>query len=79
MDDVSIEIVNKANQLLKEGRVKIEFETDKRIHFRVIGNTEEHSVIYDKEIDGYSCDCKFFTLKQKDCSHIVSAKLLMKK
>lgn len=76
---ISDEIKIKAKKLLKEGKVKEEFETDKRIHFKVQGETEEHSVIFDKEKNEFSCDCTYFTLKKKYCSHIEAVKLLLKK
>lgn len=76
MNEISKEVKKKAQLLLKEGRVKKELETDKRIHFKVLGETEEHSVIYDKEKGDWNCDCKFFSLKQKECSHILAAKLI---
>jgi len=76
-DKISAGIRNKANLLLNEGKVKKEFETDKRIHFKVEGETETHSVILDKEKNEFSCDCKYFTLHNKICSHAIAAKLLI--
>lgn len=78
MNEISEEVRKKAQLLVKEGRVKKELETDKRIHFKVKGETEEHSVIYDKEKDEYSCDCKYFSLKQKECSHILGCKIMLR-
>jgi predicted nucleic acid-binding Zn finger protein len=76
---ISDEIKIKAKKLLKEGKVKEEFETDKRIHFKVQGETEEHSVIFDKEKNEFSCDCTYFALKEKYCSHVEAVKLFLKK
>jgi len=78
MNNVSEDIKKKAQSLFEEGKVKVEFETDKRIHFKVLGETEEHLVIYDKEKDGWSCDCQFFALRQKTCSHIFAAKIKLR-
>jgi hypothetical protein len=75
MNNISEDIKKKAQSLFEEGKVKVEFETDKRIHFKVFGRTEEHSVIFDKEKNEWSCDCKYSTLKQKECSHILACKL----
>jgi uncharacterized Zn finger protein len=75
MEDVSKKIEKKGLELFKSGRIKKEVETDKRIHFKVQGETEVHSVIFDKEKDRWECDCRYFALNRKKCSHIVSAEL----
>ncbi len=72
-------LVKKARKLLSEGKVNRILETERRIHFKVIGQTETHSVIFDKEKNSWSCDCKFSTLSEKNCSHIIAAKLFLKK
>ena len=72
------EIRKKAFKLLRENRVRKDFETELRIHFSVKGETEEHDVIYDKIKKQWSCDCKYFSLHQKECSHILACKLLGK-
>ena len=77
MEDVSKKIEKKGSELFKTGKVKKEVETDKRIHFKVQGETEVHSVIFDKEKNEFSCDCKYSTLKGKECSHILAAKLIL--
>ena len=69
----------KARILLREGRVKKDVETAKRIHFRVIGDTEEHFVVYDKEKKKWFCDCKYMSLKGEECSHVIACKLFLKK
>lgn len=73
--EVSKEIKEKGLQLFKTGKVKKEIETDKRIHFKVEGETEVHSVIFDKEKNRWECDCRYFALNRKKCSHIVAAEL----
>jgi len=69
----------KAVKLLESNRVKKELETDRRIHFSVQGETEEHSVIYDKLKDEWVCDCRYWSLRQKTCSHIIAAQLQWKR
>lgn len=66
----------KAIHLFEEGKVIKEVETDKRIHFKVVGESETHSVIFDKNKREWTCDCKWSTLQKKECSHIVGAKIL---
>ena len=65
----------KARQLITAGNVTKTVETDKRIHFAVIGETEIHSVIFDKGKKRFSCDCRFFALQEKECSHIIACGL----
>ena len=68
-------IFEKGKQLFEGGRVAKEIDSEKRAHFKVIGDTEVHSVILDKESGEYECDCKWSTLKKIECSHIAAAKL----
>ena len=68
----------KAFELYKKKRIKVEVISLRRIHFKVMSR-EEHSVIYDKIQKNFFCDCKYFTLKLKECSHIKACKLLLKK
>ncbi len=74
----SEEVKKKGLNLFSAGKVKKDFETDRRTHFSVQGETEKHSVIFDKEKNNWSCDCRYFALTQKMCSHIVAAELLTK-
>ncbi len=63
--------------LFRKKKVSIEIITNKRIHFSVKGTKENHDVIYYKDKKIWSCDCKYFSLKQKECSHIYAAKKLL--
>ncbi|MCS7134952.1 MAG: hypothetical protein N3E38_01345 [Candidatus Aenigmarchaeota archaeon] len=63
--------------LYKEGKVKVDVETQKRIYFKVLSENE-HSVIFDKIKNQFACDCEYFSLKLKDCSHIYAVKLFLK-
>ncbi|MEM5869846.1 MAG: hypothetical protein QXR09_01620 [Candidatus Aenigmatarchaeota archaeon] len=76
---ISDEIKKKAKKLFEEGKVKKEIETEKRIHFKVQGETEMHSVIFEKISRNFFCDCTYFTLKEKNCSHIEAVKLFLRK
>jgi len=71
------EVEIKARRLLKFGKVKLDFESTKRIYFTVYSR-EVHSVILDKLKNEFRCDCKYFSVKQKECSHIIACKLLLK-
>jgi len=73
----SKDVEKKALQIFKDGRIKLDLETGKRMHFRVKGDSEEHSVIFDKEKNNFLCDCKFGSLKEGYCSHIESSIILL--
>jgi len=70
-----MDIEKKAVNLIKEGKVKKEMETDKRVHYVVEGTDEKHSVIFDKKTQKFSCDCKWSSLKDKECSHMIACRL----
>ena len=71
------EIERKARKIFRERRVRLDFESEKRIYFTVYSR-EVHSVIFDKEKNEFKCDCRYFSVKQKECSHIKACKLLLK-
>ena len=65
----------KAIDIVTQHKLQKLFETDKRAHYSVVGETETHSVILDKEKKKFTCDCKFFALQEKECSHIIACRL----
>ena len=75
---VSWKTRRKGYWLFKNGKVKKEIDSQKRLHFTVFNDEENHQVIYDKTRNSWSCDCKFYALKLKDCSHIIACKLFMR-
>jgi hypothetical protein len=75
MREISRKTERKAYWLFKQGNVKKELETDKRIHFLVKSEDEKHFVIFDKVKREFTCDCYYFSLHQKDCSHILASKM----
>ena len=70
MAKASQEVMQKGREIFNTGKVEKEVETAKRIHFKVQGETEEHSVIYDKGKKTFECDCRYASLKAGMCSHI---------
>lgn len=76
-EKISEEVRKKGNTLLKLKRVIKELETESKIHFKVRGETDVHSVIFDKIRKRWSCDCLFFSLHTKTCSHIFACKLFL--
>jgi len=73
--DSSLEVKRKGARLFSDGRVKKEMDTDRRAYFEVQGETERHSVVFYKQRGEWSCDCKFSSMKNRECSHIYACKL----
>lgn len=76
MENVSEKIFEKGKKLVEEKRIIKDVENEKRIHFKVLGDTEEHIVIYNKLTGEYECECSWNTLKHKECSHVVACKII---
>ncbi len=61
--------------------VKIDYETSKHVSFIIEGDESQHSVMYFAEKSGskrWQCDCKWYTLQNKTCSHIIAANIAIK-
>ena len=78
MNEISWKTRRKGYWLFKNGKVRKEVDTPKRIHFTIFNDEENRQVMYDKTKDCWSCDCRFYALKLKDCSHIIACKLFMR-
>jgi len=76
--EISERIKHRGLKLFKSGKVKMDMDSGRRVYFKVMG-TEEHSVIWDREKNGWSCDCQYFSLRFKTCSHIYASKLFLEK
>ncbi len=74
---ISINLIKKGYELFKKGRIKLLVNTNKRMHFEVIGASDIHYVTYDKLSKKFTCDCQYFSLHQKECSHIIAVKLFL--
>lgn len=75
---VSKKTERKGYWLFKQGKVKKEIETDKRIHFVVQSADKNHFVIFDKNKKEFSCDCEYYSLHLRICSHIIASQLYLK-
>ncbi|HLC59028.1 MAG TPA: hypothetical protein VJH34_00715 [archaeon] len=73
---ISRNIIKKAKELVESNRVTRDAEGYKRIHFKVIGDSEEHIVIYNKEKKTYECECSWATLKHRICSHALASMMI---
>ena len=75
MEKLSNEIIQKGRILWELGKVTKDLDTEKRTYFTVEGESEKHSVIFEKEKKEFECDCKFNSLHHKRCSHVYSCML----
>jgi len=75
---ISTKTERKGYWLFKQGKVKKDLETDKRIHFIIENEEKNHYVIFDKIKNRFSCDCEFFSLHQEACSHIIACQFFLK-
>jgi hypothetical protein len=78
MSDLSWKTKRKGYWFFKEGKVKKDMENEKRTYFTIDSDGTAHSVIFDHMKNSYACDCEFFSLKLKDCSHIYAVQLFLK-
>jgi len=74
----SAEVKRKGARMFAEGKVRKELDAERRAYFAVQGETEQHSVVFDKTRNEWSCDCKFSSMKNRECSHIYACKLVEK-
>jgi len=60
-------------------KVKLDYKTDKHISF-IVENDNRHNVMYfsERKEDNWQCDCKWYTLQNKICSHIIAVNLAIK-
>ena len=74
-EEISQDIREKGKRLCAEGKVRKTMDTDRRTYYDVEGETEKHSVIHDKTRGDWSCSCKYFSMRDRECSHIYASKL----
>jgi len=55
------------------GKVVKETETKRTVYYHVPGTEEVHNVRYNKRQNEWTCDCRFFAVTMKPCSHILAA------
>ncbi len=68
----------KAIELLRSGRVKFIGKIGSSLYFKVFSN-KEHEVIFKLRDKKWLCDCEYFSIKGKECSHIKACKLWLLK
>lgn len=60
--------------------IKSDYQTSKHISFTVKSENGIHNVMYFDEKTGdlrWQCDCKWYTLQNKVCSHIIAVNLML--
>lgn len=70
-------VVDKAGRLLAEGAVTLDREAGGSVYFAV-GN-HHHDIIYRLAQKKWMCDCEFFSVKTKYCSHILAVHLFLER
>lgn len=68
--------LQKAKRLIEQNRVFLEFESEDVFAFRVLGDTEEHRVLY--RGGKWMCDCEFNSIyPMHPCSHILACQMYL--
>jgi len=75
---VSDNVKKKSRKLLIHEKVKKDMSSSRRLYFMVEGENDTYSVIFDREKGTWSCECKYSSMKGKECSHIHACKLYIK-
>lgn len=75
MEKLSNEIIQKGKALFGLGKVSKDMDTEKRTYFTVEGESERHSVIFEKGKKEFKCDCRYNSLHHKGCSHAYACML----
>ncbi|MCL4399133.1 SWIM zinc finger domain-containing protein [Candidatus Parvarchaeota archaeon] len=60
--------------------VRLDYKTEKHASFIVEGEESVHNVMYfEEKQDGmkWQCDCKWYTLQNKTCSHIIAVNIAL--
>ena len=68
-------IEEKADKLVKENKVKL-VSSGRSLIFEVAGTEYPHTVVFNEK--GFSCDCAYWTLRSKICSHVLACIIFSK-
>lgn len=66
-------VVDKALRLFGDGAVTLDREAGGGVYFAVMG----HDIIYRLDRKRWMCDCEFFSVKAKYCSHILAVHIFL--
>jgi hypothetical protein len=82
LDDLEADSKRYLKGIKLTNKVRVDYSTSKHVSFIVEGEENEHNVMYFTEKPGskkWQCDCKWYTLQNKICSHIIAVNLAIKK
>lgn len=82
LDDLEADSKRYIKGIKLSSSVKRDYETSKHVSFIIEGDESKHNVMYFGEKMGskkWQCDCKWYTLQNKICSHIIAANIAVKK
>jgi predicted nucleic acid-binding Zn finger protein len=74
-EGISIKTREKAKSLINS--VSLEYVSQRNIFF-LVKSKENHSVVYSALKEKWFCDCKYFALHNKPCSHILAVNYKLK-
>jgi len=70
-------IYRKAKKILDINSISIKANTGNAVYFDVKVGDKVYDVYYLTRLNKWSCTCRWFSLKIKDCSHIISCKMFL--
>lgn len=69
---------DKARILKDEERVEFEGQMGSSLYFKVFSGDKTYQVIFRGPTKQWLCECPYFTIKAKTCSHVLACKLKLK-
>lgn len=70
-------IYKKAKKILDNDNISIKAITGNAVYFDVKVNDKLYDVYYLTRLNKWNCSCKWFSIRTKDCSHIISAEVYL--
>ena len=68
----------KARKLKETQNVSFEGQMGSSLYFKVRSGDREYQVIFRGPQKQWLCDCQYFVMKAKTCSHVIACKLWLK-
>ena len=69
---------DKARMLKEENKVEFEGQMGSSLYFKVFSGKEAYSVVFRGPGKQWLCECQYFVIKGKTCSHVLACKLWLK-
>lgn len=74
LNKAHMSIYRKAKKILDNNNVTIEATTGNAVYFDVKVKDKVYNVFYLIRLNKWNCNCRWFSLKVKNCSHIIACK-----